>query len=189
MNDIFENFAKKIKNLLNKKDQKFNETIKNCQKNYGISNEKDDLISISSETIDFKENNEDHNYYSESYKKLNENIINMNNSAILLLYFIVNVFSISIMGFLRYNVGTKQLPDYFSLYQSNIIFYEVSHILSILLGSLFVIIIYNILKKTTRSTNISSKFTYLDLLIFFGFTFNLFDFCHCLASLYSSKIS
>ena len=182
MVETFNNLAVMLKSYF-KTGTKSNEMIKKPR--ISEDNYNDDVISICSDSVDIAEI-----YQSDSTERNNQfngSFVNLYITPIL--YSTLNMSLIIILCFLSYNKGDKELPDYFSLYRANIILYELSHLVLILIGSVIVIIINNIIRLRLSFDNSSFTQSKLEQMIFFGFAFNLFDLCLCLASLYSSNTS
>jgi hypothetical protein len=183
MIDTFDQLARNTKHYLD--NGKKGLGYDNITKYQEIENDDDDLISNLSTDL---ENKVKIVYINNSTKIKTSSFLDLKYTPII--YFVVNISLYSILFFLGVQKGKHILTelDIFNLYKVNIIIFNIYHIVSLFLGSLVVVILYNQFKeKLSIETGYKDNVS-LDFVIFFGFLMLLFNFTECLMSMSSCKI-
>jgi len=185
MINTFEHISGYLKSIFSKdKCNKNNKEKKILQPE--DENLKDD-ISVCSLTIDLSDEICNNKTKVKSTKVAKNGYINLFTTPILYFTFNISLIIIEILLLHKRGVSPKNL-NYFSLFQANILIHELFHIVSVILGSLIVIIMFNVFKERLIFQKSIKQSSLLDLLIIFGFLMNLFDLVVCFVSIYSSKI-
>ena len=142
-------------------------------------------LSVCSETIEI--NDDENQHFMKTKNKIKkQNYVNVSKTPVI--YFTVNLSLIAILLVINYrNENLKEIPEFFNLYTANILIFRLYHYVSVGLGLLTVTILFSSLKQSIHKQKGFKDIPSLDMLIFFGILFNLFDLS--LTSFSSSKFS